>query len=187
MACIFRHNSLRDIPNSASVSIGLIAVLTDTVQPANRIDKEVVGRLRSAIKAAGGPSDVARRSGIPLSTLNGYLRGVEPKLGSLVALAEACAVSVQWLATGRESPAAAAATTPQPSVAPALLTIVDMALFDGAVQGAIDLCHQRGLEPAGHNFAVLVCALYDQMKVRKDTAIAAGLYTEDDGTSGDTA
>lgn len=58
-------------------------------------------RLRQAVRAAGGNQAVAEKSGVPLGTLGGYLSGGEQKLSNTVALAEACGVTVEWLATGR--------------------------------------------------------------------------------------
>jgi hypothetical protein len=57
-------------------------------------------RLKGAVRAAGGNTLVAQRSGVPLSSLNSYLRGREMKAGQLVRLAEATGVRLEWLATG---------------------------------------------------------------------------------------
>lgn len=57
-------------------------------------------RLRVAVKAAGGNKSVAERSGIPLATLNKYLAGRDMKVSAFIALANACGVSLDWLATG---------------------------------------------------------------------------------------
>jgi hypothetical protein len=62
--------------------------------------QERASRLKSAVRAAGGNNLVAQRSGVPLSSLNSYLRGREMKAGQLVRLAEATGVSLGWLATG---------------------------------------------------------------------------------------
>lgn len=53
------------------------------------------------MERAGGAASLSRRSGVPLSNLNKYLRGREMKAATLVRLAEAAAVRVEWLATGR--------------------------------------------------------------------------------------
>ena len=58
-------------------------------------------RLRRAVKLAGGNLAVARQAGVPLGTLNKYIAGRELPADNLVALADACGVSVEWLATGR--------------------------------------------------------------------------------------
>ncbi len=71
---------------------------------ANR--KVVVGRLHEAVRAAGGNQAVARRSGVPLATVNNYVRGrTGMKIEPLSALAVACNVSLQWLVSGGEATA----------------------------------------------------------------------------------
>lgn len=64
---------------------------------------EVAVRLDQAIRAAGGPHSVSSESGVPLSTVNNYWRGItEPKALTLAALAEATGVRLDWLLFGRE-------------------------------------------------------------------------------------
>lgn len=70
--------------------------------PEDRFKREIAERLRSALKLAGGPSKVSARSGISLRTLANYSsERSELKASALVRLAEACDVSLDWLATGR--------------------------------------------------------------------------------------
>jgi transcriptional regulator with XRE-family HTH domain len=64
---------------------------------------ERVSRLREAVGKARGPKAVAEKAGMAATTLNNYLAGRDMKVSALVALATACEVSVQWLATGDES------------------------------------------------------------------------------------
>ncbi|GAB0119453.1 helix-turn-helix domain-containing protein [Acidisoma sp. 7E03] len=58
-------------------------------------------RLRKAVSNAGGHKAIADRSGIPGRTLSDYLSSRDMPTSALVALAEACGVTVDWLATGR--------------------------------------------------------------------------------------
>jgi len=58
-------------------------------------------RLRQAVQATGGTAEAARRAGVPISTLGGYLAGGEMKLSTAAALAAATGVSLDWLASGR--------------------------------------------------------------------------------------
>jgi len=60
-------------------------------------------RLKTAVRRAGGNTQVSIRSHVPLNTLNRYIAGREMKVSALVALAKACNVSVEWLAQGGES------------------------------------------------------------------------------------
>ncbi len=71
--------------------------------------RNVAARLHRAVRAAGGNMAVASRSGVPLATVNNYVRGrYGMKIEPLSALAVACNVSLDWLVLGGE----AAATEP---------------------------------------------------------------------------
>jgi DNA-binding phage protein len=59
-------------------------------------------RLREAVERGGGPSKVARSSGVPLSTLNDYLAGTDIRLSRGARIAAACGVSLDWLVSGQE-------------------------------------------------------------------------------------
>ena len=61
---------------------------------------EVSPRLELAIAQAGGPSAVARRAEMYLSTLHRYRAGRELPSSALVSLARATGVKLEWLATG---------------------------------------------------------------------------------------
>ena len=70
--------------------------------------QEVAGRLNEAVRRGGGLAEVAKRARLPTRTLSNYLSGAnEMKIPALVALARACGVSIEWLATGIESPVSA--------------------------------------------------------------------------------
>src|ERR1700733_14674772 len=67
-------------------------------------NREVAARLHEAVRAAGGNQVVARRSGVPLATVNNYVRGRNGmKIEPLAALAAACNVSLEWLVAGDEA------------------------------------------------------------------------------------
>ncbi|MGH9342975.1 MAG: helix-turn-helix domain-containing protein [Terriglobia bacterium] len=63
-------------------------------------DQKFLGRLADLVKTAGSKSTLARRAGIPVSSLQSYLAGSEPSRLALTALARAANVSLSWLATG---------------------------------------------------------------------------------------
>jgi hypothetical protein len=66
------------------------------------LDQEaMIERFRSAIRRAGGNLVVAQRSGIPKGTINNLLRGTDVRISNAYAIAVACDVSLDWLATGR--------------------------------------------------------------------------------------
>lgn len=71
-----------------------------SVLAANRQTESIVLRLREAVKNAGKQKDVASRAGIPASSLTDYLGGRELKLSVAARLANACGVSLEWLAVG---------------------------------------------------------------------------------------
>lgn len=72
-------------------------------------------RLRHAIGAMK-IRDVADRAGIPIGTLNHYLRGREMRAASAARIAQATGVRLEWLATG-EGPMRAGMVIGPPSVA----------------------------------------------------------------------
>ncbi|WP_182356128.1 LexA family transcriptional regulator [Komagataeibacter europaeus] len=47
-------------------------------------------------------TQVAARTGVPFGTLNRYIVGRDMKASAMIALAKACGVSLDWLATGDE-------------------------------------------------------------------------------------
>lgn len=57
-------------------------------------------RLRRAIEAAGGNAVVSNRSGVPKGSLSNYLQGRDMKAATLVAIADACGVTLDWLLRG---------------------------------------------------------------------------------------
>lgn len=57
--------------------------------------------MRQAMKYAGGHNHLVVKAGVKSRTLNNLLNGQEMRQTVLVALADACGVSVEWLATGR--------------------------------------------------------------------------------------
>jgi transcriptional regulator with XRE-family HTH domain len=70
-------------------------------------DREAADRLRQAVRAAGGNKVVADRAGVPLGTVNNYVRGRNGmKIEALSALAAACNVSLEWLISGGDGPPA---------------------------------------------------------------------------------
>lgn len=70
-------------------------VQTDHLEIAQRAD-----RLRQALTQAGGIAAVSRKAKMPATTINNYLAGRDMKASALVALANACDVSLIWLAVG---------------------------------------------------------------------------------------
>lgn len=61
---------------------------------------ESIERFRSAIRRAGGNQVIARIAGIPKGTINNLLSGTDIRVSAAFAIAAACHVSLDWLATG---------------------------------------------------------------------------------------
>lgn len=133
------------------------------VQPSNSEALERGGRLREAVRLGGGAAEISRRTGIPDSTLGGYMAGREMKFGNAVALAEATGVRLDWLATGAgpmregDAPAVAPADPEKPAERP-LFGMVKVDRLVQALRGA-----QASSGGDERLFAHLVVVLYDQL------------------------
>ena len=97
-------NELRHGSANLDADVGVHQDRSDT--------KDRAERLRHAIRAAGGNTSVATRSGVPKSTIDGYLQGGELKLSNAIALAQATGVRLEWLATGEGPMRAPASPAP---------------------------------------------------------------------------
>jgi len=65
------------------------------------VNEGFLERLSKVVAERGGAAAVSRLSGISESTLSNYLSGTEPRFTRIAAIASACQVSLDWLATGR--------------------------------------------------------------------------------------
>lgn len=66
---------------------------------------EISKRIDEVIKKAGGQTAISEKTGIPLKSISNYCLGISPpKLEPLIQIAKATKVSLDWLATGTESP-----------------------------------------------------------------------------------
>lgn len=83
-----------------------------------KVNAAAAERLHQAVRSKGGNQAVAKRSGVPLGTLNNYVRGRNGmKMKTLEALAGACDVTVEWIVSGdrRPGPGFAPKSPPPPS------------------------------------------------------------------------
>jgi transcriptional regulator with XRE-family HTH domain len=78
------------------------------------VEDDFAARLSSAVRDAGGPAAVSKKSGVAVSTLYSYMNGSDPGFTKLSAIASACSVSLDWLAWGNKAAAAAAPVPPLP-------------------------------------------------------------------------
>ncbi len=107
-------------------------------------NRDVAARLHEAVRAAGGNLVVARRAGLPLATVNNYVRGRNGmKIEPLVALAAACHVKLDWLVSGAEAPVTGPPAEPDFPIAaaapPAGLAEAPAAASPAGVNGGIDV------------------------------------------------
>jgi hypothetical protein len=143
----------------------------------------VAERLAVAIKRAGGQSAVMSRSGVKSTTLRRLLNGQDAKRGVLVAIADACGVSLEWLATGRGemvpsvtmamrtpdgAPAGHVAVRQRvpeeaPPVRPALPLFgsLDMDRMASCLESAFKLLQDRGAEVSWRRIVQIAAVLYD--------------------------
>lgn len=81
-------------------------------------------RLKAEVKRAGGRKAFAEKADIPLSTLNSYLAGVEPKVMMVVRIARALGTTVADLLQQGEQPESPDTRTEADSVPIRILNIV---------------------------------------------------------------
>jgi hypothetical protein len=121
-------------------------------------------RLRELVKRSGGSTAVAKRSKVPIKTLANYLAGREMRRPELVAVAAACNVSLEWLATGND-PAAPAASTAAPTPAsvepPRLISMVDLPRMGSAIDIVLDVIHRSGRRYSSAHRARMIVLSYD--------------------------
>lgn len=161
----------------------------DATDPAaNSGEPQVASRLRRAIAGAGGFVDVSWVSGVPTRSISRYLAGQEMKRSVLVALSDACRVSVEWLATGRGPMRPGEESSPQPPLPePAaepvraaavedhamepdgLLSVVDFKRLGDAMRYTLDAFEQRGIHPQPERLAEIVIVIYDHLAGPPDT------------------
>ena len=142
---------------------------TDPAGNSSRI--EAAARLKMAIDQAGGPSRIARLTGVPLASLNRVRAGHETKARVLLAVADATGVRLEWLVAGRgpmrpgaePAPAppapTAASGTPRP-----LFATVDIDRLGRALEQAGPLLQaHQGRIPDARRFAQILLLLYDDL------------------------
>ncbi len=142
--------------------------LSDRTDPGrNRSAAEAAERLETAITAAGGPSAVSRRAGIPLASLNRVRGGQDMKVSVLTALARATGVRLEWLATGagpmrqpaQESIPSPPATAPEPRS----FTPPNVEHLAEAIRRAGRLYEEKNRTPSPRIYAQILLLLCDEI------------------------
>ncbi len=126
-------------------------------------------RLRQAVTAAGGTGKVSDRSGVPIRTLSHYLAGRDMKASAMIAIAEACGVSLDWLATGKGPVHPAAPAPPEPSLNPTpeptrgLFSTVSIDRLAAALDAVETAFRTHHLEPQTRHRLRLALLMYDAL------------------------
>ena len=90
----------------------------------------LASRLKEAVKQAGGNAVVAKRSDVPLSTLNTYLSGqTEPKATILKRIADATGKSVDWFLGAETAGESLGSHTPEDIV---MIPVLDVRVAAGS-------------------------------------------------------
>jgi transcriptional regulator with XRE-family HTH domain len=111
-------------------------------------------RLREAVRLAGGNAVVAKASGVPLSTLSAYMDGRDLKISRAAAIAKACGVSLDWLATGR---------TPPHDRPPSLTDVTRLPLMGTAMELTVRAYRLAGYVENWESFALFALMFYDRL------------------------
>jgi len=126
---------------------------------AGRGDKfEMAARIDEAIRAAGGPSMVSKKSGVPRKTLFNYSTGArDARALTLGQVAQACGVSLDWLILGQGQKQAGQATR----------SAVDKRHLATAIQAVDELESGRNLSFSADQKADLILITYDSVSSKK--------------------
>ena len=117
-------------------------------------------RLKRAVKAAGGNQAVATRARMHLGTLNRYISGRDMKASAMIDLARACGVSLDWLATGADSPSRAAPPKPaEPDRG--LFASVQIDKLTDCMKAAKSVLARRGIKADMRHLVQVAVLLYD--------------------------
>ena len=129
--------------------------------PAPRHIREVEsdGFLERLQEVLGDESNTSfsKRCGFTEGTLRNYLAGADPSRKRLIAMAEAGAVSLEWLATGRGD------RHRRPEASASGVNLADQALLTLAVEAVTEGLASIGRTMPPRRYAELVCAAYQLM------------------------
>lgn len=144
--------------------------------------EERTARLREAVKRAGRAPAVADRSGVPYATLNKYLAGRDMPTINLIAIARACGVSVEWLATGAEpgTPVIPAISAPDRTDAPSIERPASSRLFNTvnidklaeAIEAVLEQLARNNVTRPWHQILRAAILVYDLMQEPDDAEIS---------------
>lgn len=159
--------------SNSDTNVGVRGLNSDAIARAER--------LRQAIREAGGNKLVSARTGIPKTTLDGYLAGGEQKLSNTIALAAATGVRLEWLAAGtgpmREAAPTSGVAEPRESAPQRALGLTWQADPDRlarAYQQALDgLVVLPGHRPDPRRLMQITLLIYDELTEAEQAAARA--------------
>lgn len=133
----------------------------------SEISEALADRIRQVAAKVGGKTELARKTGIPLSSLNENLRGRKLSVERLIAIGGAGGVSLEWLAMGQGEPrrpaepaAAAAPDAAAQMRGPAGFAVIDAKRLATAIRVVEEELGRRGLVVPADKRANLAVALY---------------------------
>jgi DNA-binding transcriptional regulator YdaS (Cro superfamily) len=157
-----------------------------------RGNPDVAERLRAAVRRGGGNKRVAATTGIPLGSINNYMRARNKLPASTAAkIAAACGVNTDWILMGEgpmeRPPAASAAPTieaaRQPEItefAPKefpdadpdrkLARTLDLDRLGAAMRVAAEIVHRPIKAEDWHRLAEVTTLLYDELTAQAQRA-----------------
>lgn len=116
------------------------------------LDSEIIERLRTAIRDAGGNKAVSEKSGVALSTLNGALAGKnQPRASAMAAIAAATGRSLDWLMKLSDSPSRASAQDAVVSPMDDLVHVERLAFAGSAGTGSLVIQETAGSVPVARH------------------------------------
>jgi hypothetical protein len=113
--------------------------------PKPEADPAFLERLEECASRCGSRASLARRAGLTPGSIQNYFDGGEPSRRTLVDLAKAANVTVQWLAAGEGEKELGA-----PPMGYELISVIDLAATANHLRGILDqFGRSRGADPFG--------------------------------------
>lgn len=123
-------------------------------------------RISLAIRRAGGAKKMAEKTGMSTSVLRSWrAEKSDPSRTSLVKVARAAGVSLEWLATGEGDPDQGAGAQPQRAAGPQEM---DLELLENVARAAFQELERRDINLAPDGLARLVRVLYRHFASKGD-------------------